>query len=117
MCSSQMCRPCVDRRVFLDAELAAKPKTITKLPAYVGVHPGNFIGMDGLPRYATSDQRRTVYDRDNGLCAYCHRRVTFQSCNIDHLIPWPKGKTIFSNLVVACRGCNKLKGRYDGSKE
>ena len=26
------------------------------------------------------------------------------------ITPWPEGKTIASNLVVACQSCNKAKG-------
>ena len=63
-------------------------------------------------RFASHEQRKTVYARDKGRCVYCQRPVTFNGANIDHLIPWPEGKTELPNLVLACRGCNKAKGTY-----
>ena len=113
LCRSPRCQPCAERRQVLTEILAVTPLTITKLPAHVSSFPANFIGEDGLPRYATPAQRREVYDRDRGICQYCKRRVSFQACNIDHLIPWPKGQTLNHNLVTACRGCNRAKGRYN----
>ena len=103
------------RRERLAAEWDAKPKTYTRLPAHLSADPSNFVGLDGLPRYASPELRREVHKRDKGRCAYCRRPVSLSTCNIDHVIPWPKGKTVASNLVVACRGCNRLKGRYDGT--
>jgi 5-methylcytosine-specific restriction endonuclease McrA len=66
--------------------------------------------LETMKRYADHQLRWRVYSRDRGQCQYCGIEVSFEECNIDHVVPWPKGLTVFSNLVVACRGCNKLKG-------
>lgn len=61
------------------------------------------------PRYATRELRKEVYLRDAGQCQYCGIEVSYEECNIDHVIPWPEGATTIDNLVVACQPCNKLK--------
>ena len=62
-------------------------------------------------RYANSDLRRTVYDRDKGQCQYCGRDVSYEDCNMDHIWPWKRnGVTAPHNLVVCCQECNKAKG-------
>src|ERR1051326_8484 len=61
-------------------------------------------------RYASYDLRLYIFRRDCGQCQYCGRTVSFADCNIDHIIPWPRGRTVKSNLVVSCPGCNRLKG-------
>ncbi len=64
----------------------------------------------GRTRVGTSrHQRRGIYDRDGFRCAYCG--TTSATYQIDHVIPfWQGGKNRAGNLVVACVGCNKLKG-------
>ena len=62
-----------------------------------------------MKRYADHKLRWRVYSRDRGQCQYCGEDVSFEDCNIDHVVPWPKGLTVFKNLVVACKPCNKLK--------
>ena len=50
-----------------------------------------------------------VYKRDNYSCRYCG--ITGVPLTVDHLILWEEGgPSIESNLVSACRKCNKLRG-------
>lgn len=62
----------------------------------------------------------------NGLCYYCHRPVVLlnicggpvpeNAATIDHRHPLSKGGTSQrSNLVVACRRCNQIKGSMSES--
>jgi len=81
------------------------------------------------PRIATKEQRQLIYRRDGGVCHYCaligrttkvhprssHRRGRWSSCyacgEIDHVHPHVKGgKTVLSNLILACYECNRAKG-------
>ena len=57
----------------------------------------------------TRGQRRAIYDRDGRRCAYCDTPIgPFQ---VDHIIPiWEGGDSTDDNLVIACKGCNQLKG-------
>lgn len=61
-------------------------------------------------RFVGPALRQLVYERDAGQCQYCGALVGFETCNIDHVVPYPAGKTVADNLVVACQDCNKAKG-------
>lgn len=55
--------------------------------------------------------RRWVFLRDNYKCQYCHKELTPKECTIDHVVPVSKGgKTVWHNVVTACRPCNNNKG-------
>ncbi len=62
------------------------------------------------PRYASGELRLSVYERDAGQCQYCGLELSYEDCNLDHVVPWPQGRTVAANLVVICPPCNKLKG-------
>jgi hypothetical protein len=50
--------------------------------------------------------RDYVMERDNGRCAYCHKRGT----TLDHVIPLKlRGGSSPGNLVMACNSCNMRK--------
>lgn len=56
--------------------------------------------------------RKTVTDRANKLCEYCLMPLDFSHdpFEVEHIIPIAQnGKTISSNLALACRGCNLFK--------
>lgn len=54
--------------------------------------------------------KRTIYDRQNGLCAYCGQRRQLKRMTVDHIIPLSKGGTNdIDNLQCTCRKCNGLK--------
>ena len=72
--------------------------------------PRNYVGEDGLERFATGLLRRFVFERDAGQCLYCGILVRFEDFVTDHVVPYPAGATEPQNLVVACRECNRLKG-------
>lgn len=49
-----------------------------------------------------------VFERDNYTCQYCH--VIGGILEVDHVIPISRGGTNeLSNLVTACRRCNRQK--------
>ncbi len=58
--------------------------------------------------------KRLIRDRDGSLCRYCAKRVNFDDHRsddggtYDHVNP--DGDNALDNVVVACRGCNILKG-------
>src|SRR5690606_34976638 len=63
-----------------------------------------------------------VFERDAGICAYCHARLVLPEqhrsrqrsdfmATLDHVIPKCRGGTNhLDNLVLACRRCNSTKG-------
>ena len=57
--------------------------------------------------------RRYIRNRDKYTCAYCGI-ITTQPA-IDHILPVSLGgKSVKSNLVVACNSCNAKKSGIDG---
>lgn len=54
--------------------------------------------------------RRNVYRRDNGYCAYCTKKVKSDDWEIDHVLPRSRGgKSSFDNVVLCCTKCNRKK--------
>jgi 5-methylcytosine-specific restriction endonuclease McrA len=55
--------------------------------------------------------RNAVYERDNGICHICHRKVSEKTFTLDHLIPIAHhGDHTAINLAVAHRRCNSRRG-------
>jgi len=52
--------------------------------------------------------RRTVFARDNYTCQYCGLQT--RELTIDHVVPKRLGgRTVWENVVAACRKCNTRK--------
>lgn len=57
-------------------------------------------------RRAVPPTRRTVLQRDRGLCAYCGEPAD----TVDHVVPRSRGgRHEWTNVVAACRRCNHRK--------
>lgn len=62
--------------------------------------------------YVSPNLRRKIIMRAKSICEYCRTPASFSSqpFSVDHIIPRSKnGKTIQSNLALACQGCNGYK--------
>jgi hypothetical protein len=60
-----------------------------------------------------SKVRQRIYDRDQGICAYCGEWVPFHRAEVDHIYPVKmRGGYDDNNLVVCCRPCNRKKWLY-----
>jgi 5-methylcytosine-specific restriction endonuclease McrA len=54
--------------------------------------------------------RRNVYQRDGYRCQYCGERKHARELSYDHVVPRSAGgRTIWTNIVAACRACNTRK--------
>lgn len=63
------------------------------------------------PKHYVKFNRRNIYQRDNFTCQYCGNRLPREDLTIDHIIPRCRGgKSTWTNVVLACSGCNALKG-------
>lgn len=68
------------------------------------------INLEELDFLATAPLREAIYERENGRCFYCRRRVTTATRCIDHVIPQVRmGENVFRNLVCSCAECNAQK--------
>ena len=86
------------------AEHSSSPSRQTVVPVVANRHSPGWT------------KRFAVYERDNWTCQYCGSRcsdawaTTTNACTIDHVWPVSLGGTNdMSNLVCACRTCNKAK--------
>ena len=71
----------------------------------------NIKSRKGNPTYGLSkDHLIQIFNRDN-VCVYCRYE---KGLTLDHIIPLTKGgKTVYSNLVIACVSCNCSKNNRD----
>ena len=54
--------------------------------------------------------KRTVYEKQGGVCPYCKKHFEFSEMQGDHIVPWSKGgKTVLENLQMLCIECNLAK--------
>jgi uncharacterized protein (TIGR02646 family) len=55
--------------------------------------------------------KRSMLEKQNSRCAYCHKKLTIEQATIDHIVPRSNGgKGLWNNLCIACRPCNVKKG-------
>ncbi len=75
------------------------------------------IAIDG-PRYrvrgggdGVSLSRTMLFARDRNVCGYCGGRFPSSALEMEHVTPRSRGgRTVWQNLVSACRECNQRKG-------
>lgn len=61
-------------------------------------------------RSFTDTQKRTAYEKQNGICPICGKHFEYGSMEGDHIIPWSKGgKTLQENCQMLCSNCNLHK--------
>jgi len=68
-------------------------------------------------RRLAPEERKAVYNKTNGHCAYCGIEITFKQMQVDHVIPingWHiPGPDTLDNMLPTCRSCNHYKSRSD----
>lgn len=56
------------------------------------------------------NEKKYIYMRDNGICHFCGKELSFKQISLDHYLPKSKGGPDDTfNLVCSCKGCNKYK--------
>lgn len=61
-------------------------------------------------RTFTDNQKRTMYERQKGICKVCTEHFEFSGMEADHITPWSQsGKTELVNGQMLCRECNRRK--------
>ncbi len=67
-----------------------------------------------IPYRGVVMSRQNIFKRDCGKCQYCG---TTKELTLDHVVPRSKGgKSVWTNLVTACKKCNSLKGDHSLEK-
>jgi hypothetical protein len=61
-------------------------------------------------RAFTDSNKRTLYERQDGVCRTCNDAFEIGEMEADHITPWSKGgKTELENGQMLCRECNRRK--------
>ncbi|WP_410500198.1 HNH endonuclease [Chitinibacter sp. S2-10] len=61
-------------------------------------------------RAFTDAQKRTLYERQKGICCSCKNHFEIANMEADHITPWSQGgKTEIANGQMLCRDCNRQK--------
>ncbi|MBD5463965.1 MAG: HNH endonuclease [Lachnospiraceae bacterium] len=62
----------------------------------------------------TKVERKRVYDKCNGHCAYCGCELEYKNMQVDHARPLKiGGADEIENMLPACRSCNHYKATLD----
>lgn len=61
-------------------------------------------------RAFTPTMKRSVYEKQNGICKLCGEHFEIDEMEADHIDPWSQGgKTEIGNCQMLCRPCNRRK--------
>jgi len=61
-------------------------------------------------RSFTDSEKRTLYERQKGICPSCNKYFEYEQMQGDHINPWSRGgKTQLSNGQMMCTKCNQRK--------
>lgn len=60
-------------------------------------------------RTFTESQKRTLYERQEGVCPVCGKHFDIKDMQADHIQEWSRGgKTILENGQMVCHDCHKM---------
>ncbi len=93
-------------RVEDTADLIRSPSIAWVIPSVIRLQ--RYIRRP--PTQTLSFNKKNILKRDGYTCQYCGRNGG-ERMTIDHVVPrYLGGKTIWENVVSACRSCNTRKG-------
>src|SRR5574337_299255 len=82
------------------------PSIVIIIPAVIRLH--RYVQRPVIP--TLSFNKKNILKRDGYTCQYCGRN-SGERMTIDHVIPKSLGgRTVWENVVSACRACNLKKG-------
>ena len=74
--------------------------------SYVLTHDEKYLNI----RAFTESQKRSAYERQNGVCPMCGEHFEYKDMQGDHITPWSRGgKTNVDNCQMLCADCNRRK--------
>ena len=86
-------------------EIISSPSISMHMPAVIRLKKtiGNY-------KRGVKFSRDNLFTRDNYQCQYCGVRGSKGDLTFDHVLPRHQGgKTVWNNIVTACRPCNQKK--------
>lgn len=61
-------------------------------------------------RTFSESQKRTQYEKQQGICKICEKHFDIKEMEADHIIPWHDGgQTSLENCQMLCKMCNRTK--------
>lgn len=58
----------------------------------------------------SQEERKIIYDKANGCCELCGKKLKFENMTIDHVMPLSMGGVDeLDNLQASCLACNQFK--------
>jgi 5-methylcytosine-specific restriction endonuclease McrA len=61
----------------------------------------------------TQDTRKMIYNRAEGRCQLCGKKILYNEMTVDHIVPLAmNGSNSDDNLQCACKSCNTQKAAY-----
>jgi 5-methylcytosine-specific restriction endonuclease McrA len=87
-------------------EEAHSPSVSIRFPAV-----GQLVKQIARDKHDVKYSRSNLYARDHHTCQYCGVKFPEKQLTYDHVIPRVRGgKTVWENIVAACKPCNARKG-------
>lgn len=86
-------------------QVVRSPSQEIRLPSVLALK--EYVPAKPMPAFT----RFNVFLRDQWECQYCGDPFKTQELTFDHVIPRSRGgRTVWDNIVTACRDCNLTKG-------
>lgn len=61
-------------------------------------------------RSFSDKEKKKKYNEQHGMCPYCGKHFEEDQMEGDHILPWHDGgKTVYENLQMLCKKCNRTK--------
>ncbi len=99
-------------RIEDTAQVLRSPSTSVAIPSVIRLH--HFVRQPIAPML--SFNKKNILKRDAYTCQYCGRNGG-ERMTIDHVIPKSLGgRTVWDNVVSACRACNLKKGNKSAAE-
>ncbi len=86
-------------------QVVHSPSIEMRLPSVISLK--DYVHLNRRPAFT----RFNVFLRDSFRCQYCGLESRSEYLTFDHLVPRSRGgRTVWTNVVTACQGCNLKKG-------
>jgi len=73
------------------------------------------VDIEQIDFYNDPKYRLSIFNRENGQCFYCFRKLTKDNYMLDHMISQVNtGKNSYRNIVATCHECNSTKAGKNG---
>lgn len=87
-------------------------KRMSKAPGKCKGYYPYYINKVKRKQY-TSEQRKIIYDKGNGCCQLCGRKISSNLFTLDHITPLSLGGADeMENLQCTCKSCNTQKASF-----